>query len=61
MGKTRLAALYKGLTTGFCGCFTTWSKWNQQQSMTLIGETNTESQSQVETIIFSRVFEEMIL
>ncbi|XP_076824930.1 uncharacterized protein LOC143470590 isoform X1 [Clavelina lepadiformis] len=40
MGKTRLAALYKGLTTGFCGSYTTWSKWNQQLSLTLVGNVN---------------------
>nr|CAB3229133.1 UPF0695 membrane protein C977.11/PB8B6.06c [Phallusia mammillata] len=41
MSKTRLAALLKGLTTGFCGSFTTWSKWNQQISLTLVGESQT--------------------
>ena len=47
MGKTRLVALYKGLTTGFCGSLTTWSKWNQQLSLLLVGETQTDSQPQV--------------
>ncbi|XP_002131803.2 uncharacterized protein LOC100176892 isoform X1 [Ciona intestinalis] len=51
MGSTRLGAMYKGLTTGFCGSYTTWSKWNQQLSLALVGETNTVSQSQVLSIV----------
>jgi len=50
LGKTRLAAMAKGITTGFCGSFTTWSKWNQQQSLTLIGESSSTAQMQVTSI-----------
>uniref|UniRef100_H2Y779 Uncharacterized protein n=1 Tax=Ciona savignyi TaxID=51511 RepID=H2Y779_CIOSA len=51
MGSTRLGAMYKGLTTGFCGSYTTWSKWNQQLSLTLVGGANAASQSQVLSIL----------
>ena len=47
MGQTRLMLLFKGISVGFCGSLTTWSKWNQQLSLLLVGKTQTNSQAQV--------------
>lgn len=33
-GNLRKSLIATGLTTGFCGCFTTFSGWNHQQAMT---------------------------
>ncbi|XP_078493749.1 uncharacterized protein LOC100183087 [Ciona intestinalis] len=42
--------LVTGLTTGLCGCLTTYSKWNQQISLLLVGMVTTTSQSQLSAI-----------
>jgi len=33
-GNLRKSLISTGLTTGFCGCFTTFSGWNHQQALT---------------------------